>query len=264
MRTGRASGFARPCFPPGARSHRARQPPVTPGRVQSTQPPPAAPAAPAAPATAPAAPAASAESTIGQAVASASPSASPAAAAATFTQPTVACAAGGGTVLSGGDCSDAQAVFDSTNMYRSWHQAPPLTWSVTLAAAAQSYALQLASQKCALIHSGAGPENLMSTLRYPKPDASCNVAVNAWYQEVNYYNFSAPQPFVDNWPKGIGHFTALVWNAATKFGCGMARADVPMNVPGGVAGCKVVVCRYGDVANVASNMEFLKNVKPRV
>ena len=63
-------------------------------------------------------------------------------------------------------------MFDSTNMYRSWHQAPPLTWSVTLAAAAQSYALQLASQKCALIHSGAGPENLMSTLRYPKPDAS--------------------------------------------------------------------------------------------
>ncbi|KAG2444319.1 hypothetical protein HXX76_001076 [Chlamydomonas incerta] len=173
--------------------------------------------------------------------------------------------AGGGTTLGGGDCSDTQAVFDSTNMYRQWHQAPPLTWSVTLAAAAQSYALQLASQRCALIHSGAGPENLLTMTRYPKPDASCNVAVNAWYQEVQYYNFSAPQPFVDNWPKGIGHFTALVWRAATKFGCGMARADVPMSaVPGGYAGCKVVVCRYGDVANVATNMEFLKNVSPRI
>ena len=39
---------------------------------------------------------------------------------------------------------------------------------------------------------------------------------------------------------GLQHFTAMVWKGGRSFGCGVARADVPMAaMPGGFAGCKV-------------------------
>ncbi|KAG2447088.1 hypothetical protein HYH02_007837 [Chlamydomonas schloesseri] len=165
----------------------------------------------------------------------------------------------------GGGCPDAQAVFDTTNMYRGWHQAPPLTWSASLAAAAQAYAEVLAPKGCPLIHAGVGGENLYTTTQYPKPDNTCLRAITAWYSEEPYYDYTVANAFQYNWPRGIGHFTAMVWKSGRSFGCGVARADVPMSsMPGGFAGCKIVVCRYSLPVNLADNTAFKQNVLPKV
>ncbi|GLI70343.1 hypothetical protein VaNZ11_015302, partial [Volvox africanus] len=85
-----------------------------------------------------------------------------------------------------------------------------------------------------------------------------------WYAEVMSYNFSAIYPFLENWPKGTGHFTQLVWKATTKLGCGYALKDMTMKIGSRtlMGGCKMVVCRYREHGNVANDIYFLKNVLP--
>ncbi|GLC57334.1 hypothetical protein PLESTB_001213000 [Pleodorina starrii] len=163
----------------------------------------------------------------------------------------------------GGNCSDSASVFSATNTYRSWHQAPPLTWDAELAADAQSYAQVLAEQQCDLEHAGVGGENLYNLQTYPKPDWSCKRAIDAWYSEVKLYDFTVPNPYEINMPRGTGHFVQLVWRSSALFGCGVGKADVAMpRMPGGVGGCKVVVCRYRSGFK-ASNAQLLLNVLPR-
>ncbi|GLC44735.1 hypothetical protein PLESTF_001938800 [Pleodorina starrii] len=113
--------------------------------------------------------------------------------------------------LSGG-CPDAAGILNLTNFYRARHQAPALTWNASLAAASAAYAQKLADGGCTLKHSGGRDygENLMMVQRAPKPDNNCTVAARSWYSEVQDYDFSAAQPFYDNWPKDVGHFTQLV------------------------------------------------------
>lgn len=85
----------------------------------------------------------------------------------------------------GGGCPDAQQIFDSHNMYRSWHQAEPLEWDKDLAREAQQYAEQLARGGCLLKHSGDAfkeyGENIYGNGGYPKPDDTCKVAADVWY-----------------------------------------------------------------------------------
>ncbi|GIL88091.1 hypothetical protein Vretifemale_16132, partial [Volvox reticuliferus] len=66
----------------------------------------------------------------------------------------------------GGNCSDIFSMITATNTYREWHQAPPLTWSTTIATEAQAYAEVLAAQQCDLEHGGVGGECLYGTEMY--------------------------------------------------------------------------------------------------
>ncbi|GIL67258.1 hypothetical protein Vafri_20690 [Volvox africanus] len=164
----------------------------------------------------------------------------------------------------GGNCPDAQVILDRHNVYRARHQAPPLGWDEDLAAAATAYAQQLASQGCPLRHSTGRDygENLLLTQGYPKPDSYCTLAVNSWYDEVENYDFTAPRPFADNWPKAIGHFTQVVWKSSSLLGCGVGVGDLPMQLGSRVynGGCKMVVCRYKQPGNSANDVAFLRNV----
>ncbi len=85
----------------------------------------------------------------------------------------------------GGGCPDAQALFDSQNMYRSWHDAAPLEWDEQLAEESRDYAEQLARGGCFLRHSPLAfnryTENLYALGGYPKPDRNCKVAADVWY-----------------------------------------------------------------------------------
>ncbi|GLC70773.1 hypothetical protein PLESTF_001031700 [Pleodorina starrii] len=177
-----------------------------------------------------------------------------------------AVAAGGSvakTVAAGGNCPDARSILDLSNVYRARHQAPPLAWSASLAASSTSYAAKLATT-CQLIHSTdrSYGENLLSQMQYPHPDSTCTKAAQGWYSEVESYDFKTAQPFTDNWPKGIGHFTALVWVGTTSMGCGMSLKDYRVDIGNGrtvVGGCKVIVCRYQPPGNFATNAEFMRN-----
>lgn len=63
--------------------------------------------------------------------------------------------------LSGGSCSDKDAVLSLHNQYRARHEGTaPLSWSPELAAGAQGYANTLASsQSCNLVHSSGATRN---------------------------------------------------------------------------------------------------------
>ncbi|GFR43420.1 hypothetical protein Agub_g4501 [Astrephomene gubernaculifera] len=167
---------------------------------------------------------------------------------------------------SGGSCTDAWATLNMTNMYRVWHQAKPLTWSSTLAASSQTYAVTLAAKSCGLVHSGGSGygENLYAKYQYPKSsDMTCAPAVTSWYNEVSQYVFST-KPYTDNWisTKMVGHFTQLVWASTTSVGCGVAIGDYQTSY--GLGSCRVVVCQYKPPGNYIGDSYFLANVLPKL
>lgn len=171
--------------------------------------------------------------------------------------------------LEGGGCYDVKDTFSAHNVYRQWHQVKPLTWNTTLAKSSAEYADTL-SQNCRLKHSddawaGKFGENLYLVLGYPKPDIKCRVAIDVWYNEMSRYNFTTRNAFNDNWPKGVGHFSQMVWKDTQLIGCGVSIRDMPLpGLPQVLGRCKVIVCRYFRPGNYASDSLFYANVLPKV
>ncbi len=162
----------------------------------------------------------------------------------------------------GGNCIDIQDVIDTTNSYRRLHQVNSLTWDPVLARESGVYAEKL-SKDCALQHSsGDYGENLYSMSSYPKPNESCKNAIVSWYSEVSKYDFNAKKQFSDNWTKGIGHFTQVVWKSTTSFGCGEHVREITRPNMSFKIGCKIVVCRYRPPGNMATDSAFNENVLP--
>ncbi|EFJ43858.1 hypothetical protein VOLCADRAFT_95941 [Volvox carteri f. nagariensis] len=162
-------------------------------------------------------------------------------------------------------CPDAKEVLDKHNMYRENHRALPLRWDASLAASSAEYALRLAKADCSIQHSGsrAFGENLYAVqVSPPQNDYTCTTAVRVWYEEVFNYNFFAAQPYYDNKPNFVGHFTQVVWRSTSFVGCGVAIVQTPLKLPMGTVNstCKIVTCRYREPGNIATDMYFLKNV----
>ncbi len=99
------------------------------------------------------------------------------------------------------------AVLNSTNTYRTQHNASALSWNKTLADYASGY---LHDVTCDFKHSG-GPygENLAMGYR------NATDSVNAWGDERRKYDFGEP-----GFSEETGHFTQLVWRATKGVGCG--------------------------------------------
>jgi len=86
-----------------------------------------------------------------------------------------------------------KGVLEQHNKYRARHGAPPLKWSTTVAATAQSY-----SKGCVMQHShNAYGENLA------KGHRTFAAAVDDWYSEEASFSYGASI-------NGAGHFTQMV------------------------------------------------------
>ena len=169
---------------------------------------------------------------------------------------------------------EAQAALEAHNRWRARHQSPPLTWSVELAAYAQSWAEYLASTHAGLLlHSedagGVRPEatargyagwgeNLswFSPLQWADGRTEVRDAVtpgsvvDAWVSEVRWYDFDTTGCAPDADP-GCGHFTQVVWSGTLRVGCGRAV---------GADKSQVWACSYDPPRNWDG--EYRANVKP--
>jgi uncharacterized protein YkwD len=114
--------------------------------------------------------------------------------------------------------------------------APPLVWDKELATAAEQYAQNMADSGSFNHDSNRGDvgENLyMST-----GTAGCQVASEAWYNEVDNYSPGSP---VGGFSIGaVGHYTQMMWKSTKKLGCGAASGR----------GGTYVVCRYFPAGNI--------------
>lgn len=122
-------------------------------------------------------------------------------------------------------------VLATHNTLRSKHCVPALKWSSQLAAGAQAWAAS-----CTFAHSvGAwkGANSYGENLAWGT-NLSGAQAVNMWYNEIRFYNFSAPV-----WNKNVAHFTQVIWRGSTQLGCGSARCK----------GRVYWVCRYSPPGN---------------
>uniref|UniRef100_A0A0K0F4V3 CAP domain-containing protein (inferred by orthology to a human protein) n=1 Tax=Strongyloides venezuelensis TaxID=75913 RepID=A0A0K0F4V3_STRVS len=128
-----------------------------------------------------------------------------------------------------------------TNNYRVLHQVGKVVVNSTIQAGAQEWADYLAFTYKGLKHSSSGfGENLAYA-----SSSIANTAVKMWYDEVKYYNFSAP-----GFSSATGHFTQLVWKNSKQVGFGITESK----------GIVYVVCRYSPPGNYLG--QFDKNVFP--
>lgn len=110
------------------------------------------------------------------------------------------------------DDAFTSAVLNSTNFYRTEHNASDVTWNTTLEEFAVDY---LDENGCEFEHSG-GPYGENLAWGYPNATAS----VEAWGDERDDYNFRRGK-----FEKETGHFTQLVWKNTTDMGCGRKLCD---------------------------------------
>lgn len=137
--------------------------------------------------------------------------------------------------------AERETMLNQHNSYRAQHCAPALAWSAELAASAQKWA-----EQCWIGHDksrGRVGENLAWS-----GDRTAKSAVDAWYQEVDEYNYARP-----GFAASTGHFTQMVWKNTTQIGCGVAQCYL--------GSVRLWVCRYSPQGNWAG--QFPQNVPKR-
>jgi uncharacterized protein YkwD len=111
---------------------------------------------------------------------------------------------------------------------------PPLSWSGTLAGAAQSWA-----DGCKFSHSGSAyGENIYATSGTATPGD----VVGSWVSEKAKYSYA------NNSCSGTcGHYTQVVWAASTSLGCGVKTCT--QGSPFGSGSWQFWVCNYDPPGN---------------
>ncbi len=118
---------------------------------------------------------------------------------------------------------------------------PPLSWSNTVAATAESWAAELGNNGCGLEHSRGSSygENLYWTSN-PRPTAD---VVTSWTDEAIHYNARNSKC-----ARGqvCGHYTQVVWADSRTLGCAMASCG----------SAQVWVCNYDPPGNFVGQKPF--------
>lgn len=120
-----------------------------------------------------------------------------------------------------------------------WAPLPPVTWSETLSASAQTWANHLrAANDCALEHEGTRVygENLAGG-----GGLTPSGAVDMWASEKDDYVFDPSYVFV------AGHYTQIVWRDSIEIGCDIATC---------AGRGSVISCRYRPPGNVIGRQPY--------
>ena len=131
------------------------------------------------------------------------------------------------------------------NTYRTKNHANALTYDSTISNTSQNWASYL-SVRNLFEHSNNNQygENLAWFGGYKNDIVNLiKKSVDAWYNEIQYYNFNKPEDNINTTPECL-HFSQLVWISTTSFGVGYSyntsnrSAVIVMNFnpPGNVVG----------------------------
>ena len=139
---------------------------------------------------------------------------------------------------------DINSILAVHNQERAAVGVPPLTWSNTLAAGAQTWAENvLATGK--MEHStccGAFRDYGENIAAWGPPGAKTQAGLaQTWADEKKDYVPCNPCNY-----SGTGHYTQMVWKSTTEVGCGFASGP---GGPAGQSGSDVLVCRYTPPGN---------------
>lgn len=147
---------------------------------------------------------------------------------------------------------DVGRVLVRVNAYRNAHRAPDVTWSASLARAAQDWSDRMAKTGVfahgdASERNGRG-ENLAMLYRSSfDPTTAVASAVDLWYDEASSYSFADPgfDPYT-------GHFTQLVWVSTRQIGAGAAWTNGSRFA--------YVTMQFDPPGNAGGPSEYSKNV----
>ncbi len=115
---------------------------------------------------------------------------------------------------------------------------PALTWSSTVAAAAQTWA-----SGCSFAHGGVGSYG--QNIYAGSGDTAPADVVAAWAAESTSYDYAT-----NSCASGAtcGHYTQVVWRDSTQLGCGVATCTT--GSPFGSGSWQLWVCDYAPAGNV--------------
>ena len=135
------------------------------------------------------------------------------------------------------------------NYYRAQHQVGDVSRSSDIESIAQTYSDYLASidtmEHSSNTYNG---DDLGENLYWgPLSDTIGTAAVDLWYSEIDYYDFSSP-----GWNYDAGHFTQVIWKGSQQIGCGVGC--------GSSTYC-YVTCNYYPAGNYLNS--FASNVFPK-
>jgi len=140
--------------------------------------------------------------------------------------------------------SDIQAYLDAHNTLRAKHHAAPLTWSDTLASAAETWA-----KRCVFEHSSGQLGEYGENLSAGSGAFSIADAIKLWSDEESQYDPANPQ---------YSHYTQMVWKSTSETGCAVASCNLS-NFPQEYWPVQFYVCEYNPPGNVIG--EFAQNVE---
>ena len=164
----------------------------------------------------------------------------------------IACSSGGGSSGSGGSGGDTEpanmaGMLEAHNAARAavmpaaTPAIPPLTWSSTVAAAAEAWASQ-----CNFSHNTMGyGQNIYASTGGSTPEQ----VVAAWVSEDKDYNYA------DNSCSNVcGHYTQVVWRDSTELGCGVQSCTT--GSPFGGGSWQIYVCDYDPPGNFVGQKPY--------
>eukprot|EP00927_Polykrikos_kofoidii_P045568 TRINITY_DN395_c1_g1_i1.p1 TRINITY_DN395_c1_g1~~TRINITY_DN395_c1_g1_i1.p1 ORF type:complete len:300 (-),score=36.80 TRINITY_DN395_c1_g1_i1:111-1010(-) len=141
--------------------------------------------------------------------------------------------------------NEMEAVLKRHNTYRKTHGVSDLAWEDAWASQAQNWA-----DSCKFSHSDLGNgENLWAG----PGSLNGDTAIDAWYNEIDAYNFSNPGD-----SGSTVHFTQVVWSGTSKIGCAVKKCTTlpPTELENGT----ILVCEYSPPGNIIG--QFEPNVLP--
>jgi pathogenesis-related protein 1 len=160
-----------------------------------------------------------------------------------------ACSSSGSSGGAGGDTEppDMAGMLEAHNAARAAVMPaaspaiPPLTWSGTVADAAQSWASQ-----CNFSHdAGMYGQNIYASTADSTPDQ----VVAAWVAEVANYDYAT-----NSCSMVCGHYTQVVWRDSTELGCGVQSCTT--GSPFGSGSWQIYVCNYSPPGNFVGQKPY--------